>query len=362
MPGTVTGPLTAAWLRRPLIPTGTACIQLRFDKSHSVEAVAAALQRTVNTHEALRSRLLHRVDGTADVAVLAPGPAVAVVKAAQAGDLGEIGAFVEDAASHGDGQCTPTIVCCGDHAELLLYMPHMFVDGTALAMLTDEVVDRVCGITPTPVRSASVALSEWYSHRSSGTPDQLQDANNRWTAFATADAALVAATDGHRLRGHVCRFEFTFPDDSGGVAGLVAVAAKAVSATLGIRVVPTSVLSAAHAVERPRDVIVNMLDAVPLLSVVGGDVRQQRNEIAGELDAAARNTALDRTRDAYASLDGLNSGVTAIYRCLARCACSRCSGRRICLTACRAAFPGPRRTAAHTRGSSSRYESVQPPR
>ena len=201
VPGTVTGPLTAAWLRRPLIPTGTACIQLRFDKSHSVEAVAAALQRTVNTHEALRSRLLHRVDGTADVAVLAPGPAVAVVKAAQAGDLGEIGAFVEDAASHGDGQCTPTIVCCGDHAELLLYMPHMFVDGTALAMLTDEVVDRVCGITPTPVRSASVALSEWYSHRSSGTPDQLQDANNRWTAFATADAALVAATDGHRFRG-----------------------------------------------------------------------------------------------------------------------------------------------------------------
>lgn len=265
------GPLTRAWLANPRTPTATACVELEFDARFAPDAVATALQRTIDTHAALRTRW-RPTDTPGGVRVetmsaAMPIPVVAVPSASA--PLGLLRDLVAEAAAFGDGESRAAVaVTDGGTTHLILFLPHVLVDGTALSVVTEELIDRVHGVTPTAPPDVLATLDDWYARLAEDHARHVTATEAIWTQFRRADSALTRSAASRRATSTARTFTIRMPDLPEGTetAWMCAVAASAVGDVFAVPRVPVSVLRPppAGGPSRTAALVANMLDAVPL--------------------------------------------------------------------------------------------------
>ena len=251
---TAAGPLTRAWAAVDRPSTATASILLDFDTRYDPSTVARAVEETAAAHAALRTRRTR--SGRGGLETLPAGAPVPVVDVPDEASVEGLRRTIAAAVAQGGGEARAAVAAtAAGTSHVLLHLAHPLVDGPALALLTEEIVDRTRGLTPVPVPADGSTAGH-----NGPTPRPAA-----WAAFRHADEKLASAAAQHVVPGtHTFTIALPeFPSATASTGWLAAVAARAIGDVLGVAPVPVSVLRSPHTTG-PRPVT-NLTDAVPLL-------------------------------------------------------------------------------------------------
>lgn len=284
------GPLTEAYLTRKRPVAATACIELIFDSRYAPAAVATALQHTIDGHEALRTRWTS-TDRRAPLQVAPTGTPVAVVTIPDGhpDDVDALRGLVAEAGAHGSGLAAATVAVVAGSAHLMLYVPHALVDGTALSVITHEILDRVQGLTPDSGVATDPVLAELHARAVQERTVRGPAIDATWQRFLRADRALSALLSGRSADTGIESFLLPLPAIAEGdeITWMCSIVTTAIADLVGRAQVPVSVVGQPGTAAR-APVVANLFDAVPLLIERTAYGREQFTETARALETATR--------------------------------------------------------------------------